>query len=93
MLAWVCGDVCIWKPSEKTPLCGLACQHIVREIFEKDGVPEGVSCLLLGGREIGEWMFASYDLIAACVRRYREGGVPAVLQCENPAAAANESRR
>jgi len=39
-------------------------------------------------REIGEWMFASNDLIAACVRRYREGGVPAVLQCDNPAAAA-----
>ena len=28
MIAWVCGDVCIWKPSEKTPLCGIACQKI-----------------------------------------------------------------
>ncbi len=56
MLAWVCGDVCIWKPSEKTPLCGVACQHIVNEIFEKNGVPEGVSCLLIAGREGGEWM-------------------------------------
>ena len=56
MLAWVCGDVCIWKPSEKTPLCGVACQHIVNEVFEKNNVPEGVSCLLIGGREVGEWM-------------------------------------
>ena len=56
MLAWVCGDVCIWKPSEKTPLCAVACQHIVNDIFIKGGVPEGVSCLLVGGREVGEWM-------------------------------------
>ena len=56
MLAWICGDVCIWKPSEKTPLCGIACQHIVAEVFAKNNVPEGVSCLLQGGKEIGEWM-------------------------------------
>ena len=56
MLAWVCGDVCIWKPSEKTPLCGIACQHIVAEVFAKNNVPEGVSCLIQGAREIGEWM-------------------------------------
>ncbi|HEX6193705.1 MAG TPA: aldehyde dehydrogenase family protein [Chitinophagaceae bacterium] len=56
MLAWVCGDVCIWKPSEKTPLCGIACQHIVAEVFEKNNVPEGVSGIITGGREVGEWM-------------------------------------
>jgi aldehyde dehydrogenase (NAD+) len=28
-LAWICGDVCVWKPSEKTPLCGIACQNII----------------------------------------------------------------
>jgi aldehyde dehydrogenase (NAD+) len=56
MLAWICGDVCIWKPSEKTPLCGIACQHIVAEVFAKNNVPEGVSCLMQGGREVGEWM-------------------------------------
>ncbi|NCU04220.1 MAG: aldehyde dehydrogenase family protein, partial [Chitinophagaceae bacterium] len=56
MLAWICGDVCIWKPSEKTPLCGIACQRIVAEVFAKNNVPEGVSCLIQGGREIGEWM-------------------------------------
>jgi len=56
MLGWVCGDVCIWKPSEKTPLCAVACQHIVAEVFARNNVPEGVSGLLIGGRESGEWM-------------------------------------
>ena len=56
MLAWVCGDVCVWKPSEKTPLCALACQHIVLEVFKKNNVPEGVNCLVIGGREVGEWI-------------------------------------
>jgi aldehyde dehydrogenase (NAD+) len=58
MLAWVCGNVCIWKPSEKTPLCGIACQQIIAEVFEKNNVPEGVSGLIIGGREVGEWMSA-----------------------------------
>ncbi len=56
MLGWVCGDVCIWKPSEKTPLCAVACQQIVAEVFQRNNVPEGVSCLVTGARETGEWM-------------------------------------
>jgi len=56
MLSWVCGDVCIWKPSEKTPLCGIACQQIITEVFKKNDVPEGVSNLVIGGREVGEWL-------------------------------------
>lgn len=58
MLAWVCGNVCIWKPSEKTPLCAVACQHIIAEVFTKNNVPEGVCGLIVGGREVGEWMAA-----------------------------------
>ncbi len=56
MLAWVCGDVCIWKPSEKTPLCAIACQKIIQTVFKKNSVPEGVSGLVIGGRDVGEWM-------------------------------------
>ncbi|MEO6406020.1 MAG: aldehyde dehydrogenase family protein [Ferruginibacter sp.] len=56
MLAWVCGDVCVWKPSEKTPLCGIACQKIVQKVFKQNSVPEGVSCLITGDRAVGEWM-------------------------------------
>ncbi len=55
-LAWICGNTTIWKPSEKTPLCGIAIQHIVAEVFKNNHVPEGVNCLVQGGREIGEWM-------------------------------------
>jgi aldehyde dehydrogenase (NAD+) len=56
MIAWVCGDVCIWKPSEKVPLCAVACQHIIADVFARNQVPEGVSGLVVGGRETGEWM-------------------------------------
>lgn len=55
-LAWVCGDVCVWKPSEKTPLTAIACQKLIQEVFSKNNVPEGVSCLVNGGREVGEWL-------------------------------------
>jgi aldehyde dehydrogenase (NAD+) len=57
-LAWVCGDVCVWKPSEKTPLTAIACQKITQEVFEANGVPEGVSCLLIGDHTIGKLMAA-----------------------------------
>ena len=55
-LAWVCGDVCIWKPSEKTPLTAIACQRITQEVFEANGVPEGVSNVIIGDAEIGKLM-------------------------------------
>jgi aldehyde dehydrogenase (NAD+) len=55
-LAWVCGDVCIWKPSEKTPMCGIACQHIFAEVLKENDLPEGISCLVNGNYEVGEWL-------------------------------------
>ncbi|MBE7176886.1 MAG: aldehyde dehydrogenase family protein [Mucilaginibacter polytrichastri] len=55
-LAWVCGNVCVWKPSEKTPLTAIACQKIVSEIFERNDVPEGVSSVVIGDRETGAQM-------------------------------------
>lgn len=64
-LAWVCGNVCIWKPSEKTPLCAIAVQHIISEVLQKNSVPEGVSCLVQGERQIGEWL--SHDKNIALV--------------------------
>jgi aldehyde dehydrogenase (NAD+) len=56
MIAWVCGDVCIWKPSEKAPLSGVACQHIVAKIFKENGLPEGISSLIVGDYKVGEFM-------------------------------------
>ncbi len=55
-LAWVCGDVCIWKPSEKAPLCGVACQHIAASVFKANNLPEGISCLINGDYTVGEFM-------------------------------------
>ncbi|WP_277632647.1 aldehyde dehydrogenase family protein [Avrilella dinanensis] len=47
-IAWVCGDVCVWKPSSKTPLCAVACQNIITEVFRKNNIDEGVSCIVTG---------------------------------------------
>lgn len=55
-LAWVCGDVCVWKPSEKTPLCGVACQNIAAAVFKENNLPEGISCLINGDYRVGEFM-------------------------------------
>ena len=55
-LAWICGDVCVWKPSEKTPLCGIACQQIIAEVLAENNLPEGISCLINGDYKVGEFM-------------------------------------
>jgi aldehyde dehydrogenase (NAD+) len=55
-LAWICGDVCVWKPSEKTPLCGVACQNIIAEVLKENDLPEGISCLVNGDYVVGEFL-------------------------------------
>ena len=55
-LAWVCGDACIWKGSEKTPMTSVACQNIAARVFTENGVPEGISCLITGDYRVGELM-------------------------------------
>ncbi|GGH04360.1 aldehyde dehydrogenase family protein [Sphingobacterium alkalisoli] len=55
-LALVCGNVVVWKPSEKTPLCAIACQHILADILKSNKLPEGISSLLMGNAEIGTWL-------------------------------------
>jgi aldehyde dehydrogenase (NAD+) len=64
-LAWVCGDVCVWKPSEKAPISGIACQLIVGKIFEKHGMPEGISSLIIGDYKVGQML--SHDPRVALV--------------------------
>ncbi len=56
MIAFICGDTCVWKPSSKTPISAIACQNIIAEVFKANDVPEGVCCLLSGNREVGDWM-------------------------------------
>ncbi len=55
-LAWVCGNVCVWKPSEKTPLCGIACQKIWTDVAQENNLPEGISVLINGDYKVGEMM-------------------------------------
>jgi aldehyde dehydrogenase (NAD+) len=55
-LAWVSGDVCVWKPSEKAPLCGIACQNIWNEVAAVNNLPEGISSIVTGDYEVGEYM-------------------------------------
>ena len=57
-LAWICGNVVIWKPSEKTPLCGVACQLLVEQVFRQNNIPDGVSNLINGDSRVGQWMTA-----------------------------------
>ncbi|MCG8585144.1 MAG: aldehyde dehydrogenase family protein [Pirellulales bacterium] len=62
MLAFVCGDTVVWKPSEKTPLTAIACQTIVDRVAREMGVPLGVSSVIVGGADVGEALAASRDL-------------------------------
>ena len=55
-LAWISGDVCIWKASEKAPLCSIACQHIIADILKENNLPEGISCIINGDYKVGEFM-------------------------------------
>ncbi len=62
MIALVCGDVCVWKPSEKAPMCGVACQKIFTDILKRNNVPEGVSCLINGDYKVGEYMSKDHNV-------------------------------
>jgi aldehyde dehydrogenase (NAD+) len=66
-LAWVCGDVCIWKPSSKAPLCAIACQNIWKEVAKENHLSEGISCLLSGSRAVGNNLLVdqSISLVSA----------------------------
>ena len=55
-LAWICGDVCVWKPSEKAPLCSIACQNIIAAVLKENNLPEGISSIINGDYKVGEMM-------------------------------------
>lgn len=56
MIAAVCGDVSVWKPSEKTPLTSVACMQIIQNVLKKNNLPEGVFCLINGDAQVGKRM-------------------------------------
>ncbi len=54
-LATICGDANLWKPSSKTPLCGIAVQNILANVIKENNLPEGLFSLVIGkGSTIGE---------------------------------------
>ncbi len=53
-LAWICGNVTVWKPSEKTALCAIACQNIISEVLKDNNMPLGISTMLVGDHMVGE---------------------------------------
>ncbi len=55
-LAWVCGNTVIWKPSEKTPLCGIAVQKMTAELIREQNLPSGLSILVNGSVDVGQWI-------------------------------------
>lgn len=57
-LAWIAGDVCIWKASEKAPLCSIACQNIIAGVLKENNLPEGISGIINGDYKVGELMTA-----------------------------------
>jgi len=62
-VAWVCGDTVVWKPSEKTPLCALACETLVQQTAAEFGnIPPGISNLVIGGRDVGHALACSPHL-------------------------------
>jgi len=61
-LAWVCGDVCVWKGSEKAPICTVACQNIIAEVLKENNLPEGISCIINGDYKVGEMMTTDHRI-------------------------------
>ncbi|MEQ9453546.1 MAG: aldehyde dehydrogenase family protein [Phycisphaeraceae bacterium] len=64
-LALVCGDSVVWKPSEKAPLCALACHGLLMETIKESAdleAPEGLSSVVIGLRDVGEALSGSKKL-------------------------------
>ncbi|AKM31067.1 aldehyde dehydrogenase [Pandoraea faecigallinarum] len=58
-LALVCGNAVVWKPSEKTPLTALAVNRLMEEVIAEFGdAPQGLTALVIGGRDVGEALVA-----------------------------------
>jgi aldehyde dehydrogenase (NAD+) len=63
LIAAVCGDVTIWKPASKVPLCAVAVQKLVARAVKPFNIPEGVFNLIIGGgRLIGEKMITDHRI-------------------------------
>ena len=62
-LALVCGDPVVWKPSEKTPVCALACHELLQQVIrDSSDVPSALSSVLIGGKDLGVALAESPEL-------------------------------
>ena len=61
-LAWICGNVTVWKPSEKVGLCAIACQKIINEVLAENKMPEGISSMIVGDHIIGEKLVSDKNI-------------------------------
>lgn len=61
-LAWICGNTCVWKGSEKTPLCAVVCQNIWNVVAQRNRLPEGVSSVITGGADLGKSMATDHRI-------------------------------
>ncbi|HFS68238.1 MAG TPA: aldehyde dehydrogenase family protein, partial [Flavobacteriia bacterium] len=61
-LAWIAGDVCVWKPSEKVPLCSIACQNIIADVLKENDMPEGISNIINGDYKVGEMLTSNKNV-------------------------------
>jgi aldehyde dehydrogenase (NAD+) len=59
-IAAVCGNVCVWKPSEKTPFTAIACHKLLQDVLRANQLPEGVFSLLIGDAVVGKAMSDSH---------------------------------
>ncbi|GCD78301.1 aldehyde dehydrogenase [Thermaurantimonas aggregans] len=64
-IAWVCGNVTVWKPSEKVPLCAIELQKIVSQVLDEFNYPQAISSVINGDYRVGE--FLSHDHRVALV--------------------------
>lgn len=62
MIALVCGDVCLWKPSEKTPLCAVACHHLLQRVLDQNNIDYPISAIITGGKEAGQWLAEDHKI-------------------------------
>jgi aldehyde dehydrogenase (NAD+) len=56
MIAMVCGNAVVWKASEKTPLCAVACQKLLALVLKENKLPEGLSSIITGDYTLGQQM-------------------------------------
>ena len=61
-LSWVCGNVTVWKPSEKVPLCAIVCQQLITQILTENHLPLAISNLVIGDAELGKLISADKNI-------------------------------